>query len=126
MPSAARRAALRNVCVRMQIPVERLVFSELSYSDPESPDLDSNDWRNTLHDGLLEGHGFAQVTAPPSRFRSFPAWMPVGSLDKAYTRGGVRIRSSHVVRTRLTRVASDHLPLLVDFHLDAGSIPGEA
>ena len=32
-------------------------------------------------------HHFQTSTAPPSRFRTFPAWMALGSLDKAFHRG---------------------------------------
>ena len=77
---------------------------------------DFNDWRDTLRSGALAAEGFRQVTSPPSAFRSFPAWLPLGSLDKAFARG-VEIGHARVVRTSLTRVASDHLPLVVDFHL---------
>jgi endonuclease/exonuclease/phosphatase family metal-dependent hydrolase len=62
-------------------------------------------------------NGFAQVTAPVVRFRTFPAWLAMGSLDKAFVRGGVDVRQARVVRTSLAKTASDHLPLVVDFHL---------
>lgn len=78
---------------------------------------DFNDWRNTLAEGPFAQHGFAQVTAPPSRFRSFPAWLAMGSLDKAFVRGPIAIHEARVVRSALTRDASDHLPLVIDFHL---------
>jgi len=79
---------------------------------------DFNDWRDTLATGLLGANGFRQVTTPPSRFRSFPAWLPLGALDKAFIRGRITVRQARVVRTTLTKVASDHLPLVVDFHLE--------
>jgi endonuclease/exonuclease/phosphatase family metal-dependent hydrolase len=79
---------------------------------------DYNDWRNRLHRGLLSDHGFQQVTTPISRFRSFPAYLALGSLDKAFCRGSIFIRHARVVRNYLTRRASDHLPLVIDFHLD--------
>lgn len=78
---------------------------------------DTNDWRNTLCNGSFHACGFRQVTAPPSRFRSFPAYLPMGSLDKCFIRGGVTIHTARVVRTAMSKVASDHLPLVVDFHL---------
>lgn len=78
---------------------------------------DFNDWRNRLAGGPFEVHGFHQVTSPPSRFRSFPAWMPVWSLDKAFTRGGIKVSRIHVARNRATRDASDHLPLIIDFSI---------
>jgi endonuclease/exonuclease/phosphatase family metal-dependent hydrolase len=77
---------------------------------------DCNDWRNTLHRGALARHGLDLVTAPPSRFRSFPAYMPVGSLDKAFRCPRVQVAQAHVVRSALARGASDHLPLLIDFN----------
>ncbi len=80
---------------------------------------DTNDWRNTLGRGPFAQHGFEQVTHPTSRFRSFPAWFPMGALDKVYCRGSIFIRAARVIRTKLAKRASDHLPLVVDFHLSA-------
>jgi endonuclease/exonuclease/phosphatase family metal-dependent hydrolase len=78
---------------------------------------DFNDWLNTLARGPFAAHDFTQVTAPRSRFRSFPAYWPVVSLDKVFARGPLSIRHARIVHSRLTRDASDHLPLVVDFHL---------
>jgi endonuclease/exonuclease/phosphatase family metal-dependent hydrolase len=78
---------------------------------------DFNDWRNTLAAGPLAASGFRQVTSPVSRFRTFPAWLAVGSLDKAFVRGDIDVRQARVVRTSLAKVASDHLPLVIDFHV---------
>jgi endonuclease/exonuclease/phosphatase family metal-dependent hydrolase len=79
---------------------------------------DSNDWLNTLAHGPFALHGFTQVTAPRTHFRSFPAYWPVVSLDKTFVRGPFEIRHARIVHTRLAREASDHLPLVVDFHLN--------
>lgn len=103
--------------------VERLLGHTLFRSAAAHPTVivgDFNDWRNTLHSGPLAAEGFRQVTSPASQFRSFPAWLPLGSLDKAFVCGSVAVRQARVVRTSLTRVASDHLPLVVDFHLRRG------
>jgi endonuclease/exonuclease/phosphatase family metal-dependent hydrolase len=81
---------------------------------------DSNDWRNTLCEGMLGLRGFRLWTAPISRFRTFPAWLPLGSLDKVFARGPFFVRQARVVHSKLARSASDHLPLVVDFHLDSG------
>lgn len=78
---------------------------------------DTNDWRNTLGHGPFAQHGFHTSTAPPSRFRSFPAWMSLGALDKVFHRGAVAVRHARVVSTPLARRASDHLPVVIDFHL---------
>jgi endonuclease/exonuclease/phosphatase family metal-dependent hydrolase len=77
---------------------------------------DFNDWRNSLAVGVFEAHGFEYVTHPPSRFRTFPAFLPMLALDKAFHKR-VIVRHVKVVRTPLAKRASDHLPLVVDFHL---------
>jgi endonuclease/exonuclease/phosphatase family metal-dependent hydrolase len=88
---------------------------------------DSNDWRNTLAHGPFGRHGFHHVTAPREHFRTFPAYYPVVSLDKAFARGPIRVARAHVVHTHLARRASDHLPLVIDFHLDgSGRHPGSS
>jgi endonuclease/exonuclease/phosphatase family metal-dependent hydrolase len=78
---------------------------------------DFNDWRNTLAKGPLGMQGFHQLTAPRSRFLSFPAYWPVTALDKAFARGGILARHVRIAHSRLARDASDHLPLVIDFHL---------
>jgi endonuclease/exonuclease/phosphatase family metal-dependent hydrolase len=101
--------------------VEHLLKHHLFREAAELPTLiigDFNDWRNTLNNGLFPGSGFEQITRPISRFRSFPAYMPMGSLDKAYCRGEIQIVEAHVVKTQQAKAASDHLPLVVDFHLE--------
>src|SRR5262249_44064930 len=97
--------------------LEHSLFRE---SDP-LPTLivgDFNDWLNTLALGPFAIHGFVEVTSPRSRFRSFPAYWPVAALDKAFVRGPFEIRHARIVHSRLAREASDHLPLVVDFHLN--------
>lgn len=78
---------------------------------------DFNDWRNSLANGAFATRGLVQITHPMSLYRTFPAWMPVGSLDKAFCCEKIKPRHVRVVRNQLTRRASDHLPLVVDFHL---------
>lgn len=78
---------------------------------------DSNDWRNTLAGGPLAQLPLRQISTPPSKFRTFPAWLPMGSLDKVFCCERVRVSSAHVVRTQAARWASDHLPLTVDFEI---------
>jgi len=78
---------------------------------------DFNDWRDTLAAASLGANGFTQVTSPIGRFRSFPAWLAVGALDKAFVRGPIAVPQAWIVRTSLAKTASDHLPLVIDFHL---------
>ena len=98
--------------------VHHLLSHSLFHATAEHPTLlcgDFNDWRNTLGRTLLIPHGFAQATSPPGKFRSFPAVLPVMSLDKVFHSEGIEIESAHLVKTRQTRQASDHLPLVVEF-----------
>ena len=100
--------------------IDFLLDHELFQSSSVIPTFiagDFNDWRNTLAEQSLANHGFQQVTSPPSEYRSFPSWLPVGGLDKVFVRGEVSTERVKVVRTSLARVASDHLPIVVDFSL---------
>jgi len=100
--------------------VDRLLGHMLFRGADRHPTLivgDFNDWRDSLGGGTLAARGFAQVTSPTARFRTFPAWLAIGALDKAFVRGGVDVRHARVVRTSLAKAASDHLPLVLDFHL---------
>lgn len=85
---------------------------------------DTNDWRNQLWKAPFHEHGFHQVTSPPSHFRSFPAYLPMGSLDKAFYKGAIDVRHAGVVKNPLTKQASDHLPLVIDFHLTSDDSSG--
>jgi endonuclease/exonuclease/phosphatase family metal-dependent hydrolase len=78
---------------------------------------DFNDWRNTLGRHAFHPQRFRQATDPIRQFRSFPAFLALASLDKAYYRGGVEVRQARVVQSRLARRASDHLPLVLELHL---------
>jgi endonuclease/exonuclease/phosphatase family metal-dependent hydrolase len=49
--------------------------------------------------------------------KTFPAALPVRSLDAIYYRGNVKLLDSFAGRTKLARVASDHLPVVADFKL---------
>lgn len=106
--------------------VQHLLTHHLFRESHHLPTLivgDFNDWRNMLCEGQLAQNGFGQVTAPISRFRSFPAYMAVGSLDKAFCRGDLTIRHARIVRTAAARRASDHLPLVIDLHLGEHPLP---
>jgi endonuclease/exonuclease/phosphatase family metal-dependent hydrolase len=49
--------------------------------------------------------------------KTFPSFAPRGGLDRLYYRGRLRLISAEVCRHQLARVASDHLPVIVDFEL---------
>lgn len=100
--------------------VRKLLADANFCNGDEMPSLivgDFNDWRNTLAAGPFTEYGYTKLTWPPKEFRSFPAYMPLGALDKAFARGALVLDRARVARNRITREASDHLPLVVDFDL---------
>jgi endonuclease/exonuclease/phosphatase family metal-dependent hydrolase len=77
---------------------------------------DTNDWTQALGRGRLGREGFLCVTGSGQRAtRTFPAWAPIGGLDRVFMRGPIAGRHHFGSRLSLARQASDHLPLIVDF-----------
>ena len=91
-----------------------LTFRTLQGIQQRTPVLvagDFNDVWGTLGRRLLVPAGF---TGPARPLRTFPAWAPVRALDSLYVRGDVEVTRLERVRTALSRVASDHLPLFTE------------
>jgi len=63
---------------------------------------------------LRDVHGGLRVRR---KRRTFPTRYPVASLDHVFLSREFEVRHVEVVRTRLTRVSSDHYPLLVELYL---------
>jgi endonuclease/exonuclease/phosphatase family metal-dependent hydrolase len=69
---------------------------------------DLNEWRGrTGAIRSLDRHLGRSAAA-----RTFPSWMPVLPLDRIYADGPAILRDVCVYRSPLTRLASDHLPLV--------------
>ena len=79
---------------------------------------DFNDWRSLLRRGML-GAGFESATERGrlAAVRTYPSFSPQGGLDRIYYRGALRLVAARRCRLNLSRVASDHLPVLADFEL---------
>lgn len=73
---------------------------------------DFNDIWATLYRRVLHSAGFA---CAGRKIRTFPAAMPVRSLDYLYFRGPLVVNSAFAGHTNVARRASDHLPLVADF-----------
>lgn len=83
---------------------------------------DTNDWRNLLFHGAgIREAGFHAWSEHGRRqsILTFPSDAPLGALDKFFWRGPLHHEHLHASRTAIARVASDHLPLLAEFDLDA-------
>ena len=113
--SAAERSRQLGMLVRS---------GEFSSIPPHQPCLvagDFNDWRSLLHPIFTEILSFRCATLHSRRrdrsLRTYPAFSPRGSLDRIYYRGRLRMLASRVCRLRVSKVASDHLPVVADFEL---------
>jgi endonuclease/exonuclease/phosphatase family metal-dependent hydrolase len=80
---------------------------------------DFNDWRSMLVPFLTEGMNFKSATdsATGRPLRTYPSFFPRGALDRVYYRGPLALLSAHRCRLRLSRLASDHLPIVADFEI---------
>ena len=83
---------------------------------------DFNDWRSLLQPFFTERMRFRSATdrSPKGEkaIRTYPSFFPRGPLDRIYYRGPLRLLSVRRCRLRVSRVASDHLPIVADFEID--------
>ena len=70
---------------------------------------DLNEWRGRAGDGI---RALDRCLGPSAMPRTFPSWMPVLPLDRIYALGPAVLRDVRVYRSPLSRIASDHLPLV--------------
>ena len=89
-------------------------WEKLRLLHPETPAIvggDFNDIWGSLSRRVMIPHGFQSATR---QSLTFPAIMPVRGLDAIYYRGHVEFYDAFVGHTKLSRQASDHLPLIAD------------
>jgi len=96
-------------------------FSSLAFDVPTVVAGDYNDWRSLLRPIFVEMLGFRSATGGDSEreraIATFPSFFPRGALDRVYYRGPLRLAAARRCRLTLSRVASDHLPVVADFDL---------
>ncbi len=73
---------------------------------------DFNDAWGRLERRLLRPAGFRPAAV---RAKTFPAFQPIQALDRIYYRGQLELVRCFVARSRVARLASDHLPLVAEF-----------
>lgn len=82
---------------------------------------DFNDWRAQLLPIFVEILDFKSATkdrfGAQAAIRTYPSFSPTGALDKIYFRGPLRLLGARSCRLRVSRVASDHLPVVAEFEL---------
>jgi endonuclease/exonuclease/phosphatase family metal-dependent hydrolase len=76
---------------------------------------DFNDVWGTLGRRLMIPAGFQ---AASRRIRTFPAFMPMRTLDHIFFRGDIQLDHSFASHTENAKQASDHLPMVADFELN--------
>ena len=91
---------------------------------PEAPCLvggDFNDWLSQLQPIFVEILGFKSATqhrfGTQATIRTYPAFSPTGALDRIYYRGRIRLVAARSCRLSVSRVASDHRPVIAEFDL---------
>jgi endonuclease/exonuclease/phosphatase family metal-dependent hydrolase len=96
-------------------------FASLPFDVPCVIGGDYNDWRSLLRPIFVELLAFRSATGGNARrerpIATFPSFFPQGALDRVYYRGPVRLLGVRRCRLNLSRVASDHLPVIADFEL---------
>lgn len=87
-------------------------------------DLNALPWGRSYRRLAKALAGGARMATRPSTPATFPSRFPTLALDHVLASISVRIEAVSVGNTPLARVASDHLPLIVDFSL--GGIESDA
>jgi len=96
-------------------------FAALEHQMPCIVGGDFNDWRSLLPPVFIDILGFSSATSLKTSDKqdipTYPSFSPAGSLDKIFFRGGLKKIKSRSCRLPVSRVASDHLPIIVDFEI---------
>jgi len=96
-------------------------FATLEHHMPCIVGGDFNDWRSLLPPVFIDILGFTSATSLKTSEKqdipTYPSFSPAGSLDKIFFRGGLQKIKSRSCRLPVSRVASDHLPIIVDFEI---------
>lgn len=118
---------LFNVHLGTALFERRIQTRELSrrqiFTDPELGGRriilgDFNEWTRDLPSEYLTQHfDSANSRIQDPRSRTFPGFMPFLALDYIYFDRGMQVENVMVHRSRMALRASDHLPLVAEFHL---------
>jgi endonuclease/exonuclease/phosphatase family metal-dependent hydrolase len=79
---------------------------------------DFNEWTRGLASRLLASHfESADIRHHLRRARTYPGVLPLLHLDHIYYDRALELKSLALHKSRTSLIASDHLPLVADFHL---------
>jgi endonuclease/exonuclease/phosphatase family metal-dependent hydrolase len=80
---------------------------------------DFNEWTRGLASRLLSAHfQSVDIRTHLGCSRTYPGLFPFLHLDHIYFDAGLKLERLMLHRSRTALIASDHLPLVADFHLD--------
>jgi endonuclease/exonuclease/phosphatase family metal-dependent hydrolase len=105
----------------------RLISTDvLGSKELKSPTIvvgDFNEWTRGLASRLMSTQ-FSSVEAKLhlKRRRTYPGVLPMFHLDHFYFDRRLELASAKLVRTKLSKIASDHLPILAEFALNESSL----
>ena len=101
---------------------------EFSSLTPDSPCLvggDLNDWRTLLAPIFTDILNFECASNHSSGYHNpyltYPSFSPTGGLDKIFYRGPMKLIKRKRCWMGITRLASDHLPVIAEFELAAAA-----
>jgi len=97
------------------------ILKPLSERGPRIILGDFNEWISGLASRLLKHH-FKSVPVRPffGRSRTYPGLLPLVHLDHIYFDEGMDVVKVMLHRSRKALIASDHLPIIVDFRVQSG------
>jgi endonuclease/exonuclease/phosphatase family metal-dependent hydrolase len=97
--------------------VRSLLSSRQIIEDLSGPRVlvgDFNEWIKGLTTRMLSDK-FESLNLELPKRRSYPGLMPLVQLDHIYFELPLHVEKAELVRTRLSKIASDHLPLVATF-----------
>jgi endonuclease/exonuclease/phosphatase family metal-dependent hydrolase len=99
--------------------VRSLLSSKQLHQDLSGPRVlvgDFNEWIKGLTTRMLsEKFESLNLGLHMRRRRSYPGLLPLMHLDHIYFERPLHVEKAELIRTRLSRIASDHLPLVATF-----------
>ena len=83
---------------------------------------DFNDWRSLLRKPMTGDAGFLCATDrcyrnKISALKTYPSFSPRGGLDRVFYQGDLKLENVFLCRKKLSKVASDHKPVITEFKL---------
>jgi len=102
-----------------QILVDRKLLGNPKFSGDRIVLGDFNEWTPGLTTKLLKAH-LTSVDLRPfmRRVKSYPGMLPFMHLDHIYFDPTFQLQNVSLCRTKLAKIASDHLPLVAEFALN--------